>query len=421
VSTKREIKGFWWAPEHPETRWLGTLAVGPDQSPTLEVFTEPTEFFKEVTLPGGVIHGNDESGKPVTLLFVSPPMSSWSSGMTRRSFHAGYALLGIAVPDADSFVAHELRLKLQHLYGWLGLSGFIRGVPADPEEFVVRYRQPDEVRFQITPELEVGLGMEFHMRNGAQDKSLKEEAWAIFRSPKGFPLRRCFDLANALRLLLHLAVLRRVYPVLIETRKKGHGYQLGDRWHDQDIEVCGSILREQTDQDPIGGRWTFRFEDVRNNFAVFFRDWLRYVEEYREALGCYSGTVYQSLTSELDHLSLTQALDAYHGVKFQAHGDRGGIRPKIEQLAGLHAASLRGLVDDIPAFAKEVQVTRNFYTHHNPDLRTTGKVAEKTALIRLNEKLTLLFQMCVLADMGIPADRFPDLRRQLATEIIQYA
>jgi hypothetical protein len=29
--------------------------------------------------------------------------------------------------------------------------------------------------------------------------------------------------------------------------------------------------------------------------------------------------------------------------------------------------------------------------------------------------------MCVLADMGIPADRFPDLRRQLATEIIHYA
>jgi hypothetical protein len=108
-------------------------------------------------------------------------------------------------------------------------------------------------------------------------------------------------------------------------------------------------------------------------------------------------------------------------VKFQAHRDRGGIRPKIEQLAGLHAASLRGLVDDIPAFAKEVQVTRNFYTHHNPDLRTTGKVAEKTALIRLNERLTVLFQMCVLADMGIPADRFPDLRRQLATEIIHYA
>ena len=420
MSAKREIRGFWWLPEQPATRWFGTLALGPSDSLTLEVFTEPTEPFKELSLPGGVVHGTDEHGKPVTLLFVMPPMSGFTGGMTRRSFHAGYALLGIAVPDAASFIAHELRLEGQHLYGWLGLSGFVRGGPPAPEEFVVRYRQPDEVRFQITPELEVGLGMSFEMRNGAKDRSLKEEAWAIFRSSQGFSLRRCFDLVNAVRLLLHLAVLRRVYPVVIETRKQGHGCQVGDQWVNQDIEVCGSVLHEHTDQHPIGGRWTFQFGDVRNNFAVFFRDWLDYVEKYREALGCYSGTIYHSLTSELAHLSLTQALDAYHGMKFQTHRDRGGIRPKIEQLAGAHAVSLRGLVDDIPAFAKEVQATRNFYTHHNPEVWKTGKVAEKTALIRLNEKLKLLFQMCVLADMGIPADRFPDLRRQLATEIIQY-
>jgi hypothetical protein len=35
--------------------------------------------------------------------------------------------------------------------------------------------------------------------------------------------------------------------------------------------------------------------------------------------------------------------------------------------------------------------------------------------------LRLLFQMCVLTDLGIPSDRFPRLRRQLASEIIDYA
>jgi hypothetical protein len=41
-------------------------------------------------------------------------------------------------------------------------------------------------------------------------------------------------------------------------------------------------------------------------------------------------------------------------------------------------------------------------------------------LIQLNEKLTLIFQMCVLTEMGIPAERFIRLRRQLATVIIDY-
>jgi hypothetical protein len=48
-------------------------------------------------------------------------------------------------------------------------------------------------------------------------------------------------------------------------------------------------------------------------------------------------------------------------------------------------------------------------------------VAEKADLWRMNEKLKLLFQMCVLTDLGIPADRFSRLRRQLATEFIDYA
>jgi hypothetical protein len=50
----------------------------------------------------------------------------------------------------------------------------------------------------------------------------------------------------------------------------------------------------------------------------------------------------------------------------------------------------------------------------------TGNVAERADLIRLNEKLRLIFQMCVLTDLGIPAARFNRLRRQLASEIIEY-
>jgi hypothetical protein len=48
-------------------------------------------------------------------------------------------------------------------------------------------------------------------------------------------------------------------------------------------------------------------------------------------------------------------------------------------------------------------------------------VAERTDLFRLNEKLQMLFQMCVLTDLAVLADRFNRLRRQFATEIINYA
>jgi hypothetical protein len=201
--------------------------------------------------------------------------------------------------------------------------------------------------------------------------------------------------------------------------KNSHGYQVGDRGIDQDIEICGSVLREPTSELPISDFWVFRFEDVAGNFAEFMRRWLEYTERFHEALDCYSCTIYNPLTDVLHHLSLTQALEAYHGVKFASHHEQ-DFKAKIEELATNHAASLGRLVDNPAEFAERVLCTRNYYTHHNPKWLKTGKVAEKAELCRMSEKLKLLFQMCVLADIGIPTDRFSRLRRQIATEIIDY-
>jgi hypothetical protein len=43
MNPPREIKSLWWSPEQPETCWFATLALGPGDSLTLDVFTEPTE------------------------------------------------------------------------------------------------------------------------------------------------------------------------------------------------------------------------------------------------------------------------------------------------------------------------------------------------------------------------------------------
>jgi hypothetical protein len=45
MNPPREIKGFWWSPAQPESRWFGTLTLGPDRRPTLEAFTEPTDLL----------------------------------------------------------------------------------------------------------------------------------------------------------------------------------------------------------------------------------------------------------------------------------------------------------------------------------------------------------------------------------------
>ena len=71
-----------------------------------------------------MLHGENENGKPVTLLFVDSPESSLVGLITRRVFWTGYVLIGIHVPSLDKFLANNLRIQMQQLYGWAGLSGF---------------------------------------------------------------------------------------------------------------------------------------------------------------------------------------------------------------------------------------------------------------------------------------------------------
>jgi hypothetical protein len=420
VSTKRQIKSFWWAPAHPETRWFGTLTLELDQSPELELFVERNNPADDARPLGRVIHGKDEHGLPITLLFVGSAGDSTSGAVLKRTFHAGYALVGITLPDADSFVVNSLRFQVQQLYGWLGRSGFKQNAEDNTDTFAVHFRHQEDEWFSITSDLELGIHNTFTAQNGFQERRVSEDAALTFRSKTGFSLSRCRELVGSVRTLLHFASLKKVYPVWMTAYKNGHGYQSGGRWIDQDIEIVTSNLHEAKSEYPMPDRWLFRFDDVRDDFAGFVHTWLDYTQRFAESLGCYSSTIYHSLTAELAHLSLTQALEAYHGIQFSSH-HKHEFQAKIEELGNLHATSLKGLVDDIPDFAERVLCTRNYYTHHSPKWLATGKVAKGIELIRLNEQLRLLFQMCVLTDLKIPADRFLRLRRQLATDIINYA
>lgn len=381
---------------------------------------ERSNTSADVQSLGRVIHGHDEHGKPITLLFASSANYSVCGAVVKRTIHAGYALLGIALSDAGSFLAHSLRFQTQHLYGWLGKSGFDRKERLTLDAYSVQYAHPPDEWFTITPDLELGIHGTYETGGDWQERRIREDAALTFRSKAGMSLARCNEMIHAVRLLLHLASLKKVFPVWITAYQNGHGYRQGEQWVEQDIEIDNSSLQEPKSESPIAHHWIFRFEDVCANFAGFMGKWIEYQEKYAEPLGCYSSTIYNCLTSELKHLSLTQALEAYHGARFQSHAER-GLEAKLKKLATPYGPSLAGLVDNVEEFAKAAATTRHYYAHHNPNDLATGLVAKGANLIRLNEKLQLLFQMCVLSDLGIPEERFKRLHRQLATEIIEYA
>jgi hypothetical protein len=90
----------------------------PDRTPKLELIAESCNPTDNIRPRGRIIHGKDERGTPITLLFVGLDSQTNGSAVLTSTFSAGYALLGIDLADSDSFVAHSLRFRVQHLYGF---------------------------------------------------------------------------------------------------------------------------------------------------------------------------------------------------------------------------------------------------------------------------------------------------------------
>jgi len=416
MSQSQSIKGFWWSPDDPEKRWFGVLEQTPGSGIELTCHSDTGDVELVQGKPGVTVHGQDEKDRPVTLLVVSRAGTTKSGGMTTVRLRPGYVLVGTHVPDREAVQVKTLDLRLQHLYGWLGMTGFNRKVDANLSGTVaIAYDRPEWEPHQVRPGLKIEFGLATSYSAGFQTQSINEEAAACMTSETGLSFRGCWDMSTAFRTLLHLAILKPVYSVSMAFRE-----ERGEDLPPNEITVWSPNLREAKTEPPVEGYWVFRYADFEADFGGFFARWLDYREQYSEALNCYTTTVYHRLPRTVEHLCLTQALDAYHGVRFASHHRR-DFKKKVEELCGLREDALAGLVDDIPPFAEAVRDTRDYYTHHNPDdLANRGVVQSHTDLTRLNERLAILFQSCVLTDIGVPSDRLVCLRRRLATEIVEY-
>ena len=412
---KREIVGQWWLPSALNEKWVGTLTLEPNEAASLSV-TIPKAFqFFEMKAPP-VILGHDEQGRPISLLFPGWPQASSGMAMTQVNFKAGYAVLGIHLATASEFRLNVLTLQAQHLYRWLGITGFQTKPWDSSVTYRIDYCRPKDQSFQITPGLSIEIHSTDNFSPGGPKPVIREDICLSFHSPSGLDLKECQRLITGLRHLLHFAALSPVYMLSISGTKAGYGHDLTGRFIHHELTIHNSIIREPVEPDP---RWVFRFSDLQPHFAQFFAQWLEFLQRYDEAFSSYSTTIYHRLPDSVEHLCLTQALEAFHGIKFQSHQVHDFL-DKIRSLAHQCLPHLQGLVPDPVGFAETVRDNRNYYTHHNPKWLAAGRVVSGASLFRLNEKLKLLFQTCVLTEMGIPVDRFAILRRQLATDIIDY-
>ena len=418
MSSRRDILGLWWLPSNPDQKWTGKLRIEPKKSPRLKMIVPEGLYIRVPDIPD-VLHGCDKNGSPITLLHTSCFHKSMSGALAQLKCSAGYAILGIQIAKPEEFKAHKLTLRVQYLFDWLNRTGFKRE-EIMKNESKIHHALPDLLAFEVNPELKLQFASSSQHKSAHRLESVSEDVAVTFKASSGLSIPECHELVDAVRHLLHFSILRKIHRISLTCRINGVGAQIGDEFFHDSIEFVSGNNHDEAPVERFSDQWIFRFADVENDFGQFFAKWMAFLKQFDEAMGCYFATVYHTLPPQIEHLCLTQALEAYHGIKHQSHKQQDFIA-KIQELTLAHQSAFPLVFPNAREFAETVRDNRNYYTHHNPKWLTDGRVVERVELCRLNLKLRLLMQACVLAELGIPASRFGILRRQLAVQFIEYA
>ena len=98
MADKREILGLWWLPSQSQEGWVGTLTLQTDKSPHLRI-TVPKGYINVNQILPSVIHGSDQHGKSMTLLYPSWPRPHGGMALSQVDYSAGFAVLANALSD----------------------------------------------------------------------------------------------------------------------------------------------------------------------------------------------------------------------------------------------------------------------------------------------------------------------------------
>jgi hypothetical protein len=435
-----EYQGHWWTPEEPDEKLPGILRFDPEEGATLSLFGSLRAPEGEDGIP---ILGLAMDNTPITLtnLIWPPSIPVIPSGTIRfdsSSINAGMVIVGEHFQHEEEVGFERLIVEYLHLDAWAGVSGFEIAFIDDPDTqpITVRHELPEPIAADVGGEYKVNLffgsGFEASPRPFTR-ATITQVAELVISFSEKKPLRDLTDIAYRLQHLISLGTRRSAFPVAMwgaagpvgEARRVGIYYR--------------TLRRTGTVKDrPERHEMLFSLEDLPGGFGPAVEKWLARAEVLDPVNQLYLGTVYNpQMFLEQRFLNLVHALEAHHrrttstlNLPEDEHENRmesilGAVpeehkkwlegelkysnelklRKRIKHIFDGHPRTLDSVVGsgkDKKRFVNKVIDTRNYLTHFDESLK--DRAARGAELHRLNDKLTHLLEMCLMAEIGFEDD-----------------
>ena len=394
-----ECTGYFWLPDSPSEEFPGTLKFDHQDGPVLTLISKSISlsdpsFKLSEELP--IILGKTTRG-PVTLVHNLVP--SWSrhhASLTTFTIVSSMILEGCQFKEIDEIVFSSVKVSYSYLVDWAHKPLL--------EEQLAKPFPLDDIEPNINLK-KANLSL-WHYRSTASGlyRTAVQRAVSISIEPYD-----CFSLDEYyLYFNYHL---RNFFT--LATEKVNHPVDILASLEDNPLPI--RIYYQVRDhfeksRDIFPHEMLFSLDDVKDELAACFSNWIDESDAYSKAHIQYFKTRYQGcLDVETKFLFLAQALEAFHRAQT---GKKNEIAKALNGICCELARDNAVLLDKLlprprrKEFIKQIVKTRHGLSH--AEQKPTA-ISSGLEFWQYNQRMTILAQICFLRQMGLPNDKITQL------------
>lgn len=437
----RTYDGRWWIFGKDKPEQFGVLHYSPGERPLLSVKVPQSVGILEIILGKAekvafpdVIQGRDKHDLPITLFGCAHPSYHNSAGLASYDFHPMLAILGQELESWNSANYVKVNMHYSLLDQWINQTCIAQKFV--PEQILqIEIHPKDALEIKLTEEAILRLNWEF-----STDPQI-----GTFQIKEGYFISLQFSKPIGVQEIIknYAEVLRRFFTLLIgsEVVLDSIIFQVqNDEGPPIDVELIqrnSALPRAKRAVDTT--KVTVQYKEIADKLPVVMPKWFEYHEKLDPVLNLYFAVLFNpAMYIHHEFLFLAQALEVYHNTN---DGFVGQVQPKADFNARkakilnavppeekewlnekLHHANQKTLaqrlieildvrkveaekfIPNLQGFADLVRHTRNYYTHHDQELKEKGKVPGTEEMVYAVSQMQTLLGICMMNDLGITGD-----------------
>ncbi|WJD70654.1 hypothetical protein QQ994_01865 [Pseudomonas asiatica] len=444
---KKAVKGKFWLAGCPEYPAPGILNIQDNGDMDLELFGL-LKGREGKELDEGRINGKvDEYGLvTLNLCFYQYEALPIDDIQTSRII-VNEAILGAAYGETDDLEFHSLYFEVDNLHIWSHISGLTRNV-GQGGAYSVDFKLPQNIDYSLRNGFTLTLGFGFSVKNPSFTAvNLEQSVYWKISSDRLRPLEEFRDCAFKINNFLSLAMDQ---PVCMRNFKLTNN-NLVIRYGDSEVaRQLGLIYRVGNYQsDPVKTHiqaMLFGLPHVRDKFESLINIWLNLYDVADPALNLFFSVINEPNTfSESKFLSLAQSMETLHR---RTNHDTATPEAEFEEFKrrvlssapedthewleskfkfGNELTFKKRVLDLISPFQKllgssqrkktiahKIVISRNYYTHYNPDLELHAQKGED--LLNLTYTMEALCKLILIQMLGFT---FEEIEKMIGQRIRQ--